>query len=93
MVQLAGQLRNWAPAYLDRPAVDLTALEGGWDFVLAWTPKGALGVGMADRPGDPSGGLTIFEAVDRLLGLKLAGQKHSMKVLVIDHVEQKPTNN
>jgi len=42
---------------------------------------------------DPSGGYTIFEAVDKQLGLKLEAQKRPLPVLVIDHVEEKPTDN
>jgi len=47
----------------------------------------------ADQPIDADGGLTPFEAVDRQLGFKLEPQKCPMPVLVIDHVEQKPTEN
>ena len=38
-------------------------------------------------------GMTVFEAVDRQLGLKLALQKHSMQVIVIDQVNRKPSEN
>ena len=42
---------------------------------------------------DPNDGLTIFEAVEKQLGLKLEKQKRPMPVIVIDHMEQKPTEN
>jgi len=42
---------------------------------------------------EPSGGFTIFEAVEKQLGLKLEMQKRPMPVIVIDHIEQKPTDN
>jgi uncharacterized protein (TIGR03435 family) len=42
---------------------------------------------------EPSGVQTIFEAVERQLGLKLESQKRSMPVIAIDHIEQKPTEN
>jgi len=35
----------------------------------------------------------LFEAVEKQLGLKLESQKHPMPVIVIDHAEQKPTDN
>ena len=38
-------------------------------------------------------GLTLYEAVSRQLGLKLATQKHPMQVVVIDHMERTPTEN
>jgi uncharacterized protein (TIGR03435 family) len=33
----------------------------------------------------PTGGLTVFEAIDRQLGLKVELQKRPMPVVVIDH--------
>jgi uncharacterized protein (TIGR03435 family) len=42
---------------------------------------------------DPSGGLTIFEAVEKQLGLKLEKRKRTVEMVVIDHLEQKPTEN
>jgi uncharacterized protein (TIGR03435 family) len=42
---------------------------------------------------DPTGALTIFEAMEKQLGLKLEQQKRPMPVIVIDHIEQKPTEN
>jgi uncharacterized protein (TIGR03435 family) len=99
--EFVNKLRGWAPAYLDRPVVDLTGIEGSFDFTLSWTGKNLLQIrgGDAGQPGgvaaasDPNGGLTVFEAVDKQLGLKLEARKHPMPVLVIDHVEQKPTDN
>ena len=42
---------------------------------------------------DPNGALTLAQAIDRELGLKLELRKHPMPVLVIDHVEEKPSGN
>ena len=42
---------------------------------------------------DPSGTLTIFQAVEKQLGLKLEMEKRTVPVIVIDHIEQKPTDN
>jgi uncharacterized protein (TIGR03435 family) len=41
---------------------------------------------------EPSG-ITVFEAIDRQLGLKVETQKRPMPVVVIDHVNQAPTEN
>jgi len=41
---------------------------------------------------DPTGTPTLFEALSRL-GLKLEAQKRPVPVLVIDHLEEKPTEN
>ena len=51
------------------------------------------GGGSVPTAADPSGGMTIFEAVEKQLGLKLEAQKRSLPVIVIDHLEQKPTEN
>jgi uncharacterized protein (TIGR03435 family) len=68
--------------------------KGGWKMV--WTPKNALHPAQpadaASGVADP-GGLSVFEALDKELGLKLDVQKHAIPVTVIDHVEQKPTDN
>jgi uncharacterized protein (TIGR03435 family) len=42
---------------------------------------------------DPAGGYTIFESIESQLGLKLKAGKRPEKVIVIDHLETKPTNN
>jgi uncharacterized protein (TIGR03435 family) len=41
----------------------------------------------------PSGALSLFDALTKQLGLKLEMQKRPTPVLVIDHVDQKPTDN
>jgi uncharacterized protein (TIGR03435 family) len=43
--------------------------------------------------GDPNGAISLFDAVNKQLGLKLEMQKRPVPVLVIDHVEEKPTDN
>jgi uncharacterized protein (TIGR03435 family) len=54
-------------------------------------PQGALDPAAAAS--DPNGAVTLFEAVEKQLGLKLESQKRPVPVLVIDHAEQKPTEN
>jgi uncharacterized protein (TIGR03435 family) len=81
---------------------DSTGLEGTWDFTLSFSmnfmafgPRGGdagAGAGPA-AAADPNGGLTIFEAVEKQLGVKLEKQKRTVQVTVIDHIEQKPTEN
>ena len=94
MKDLADNVTNWAGGYFDHPAFDATGLTGGYDFVLSWTPKQALHpastTGDAGVATDP-GGLSVFEAFEKQLGLKLDQQKRMIPVTVIDHVEEKPT--
>jgi len=42
---------------------------------------------------DPSGALSLPEALKRELGLRLKKQMRPGSVLVIEHVEEKPTEN
>jgi len=82
------------------PVLDSTGLEGGWDFTLTYTyarpaPANSGGLQGAAVPvaSDPNGGLTIEEALEKQLGLKLQTEKRPMTVTVIDHLEQTPTDN
>jgi uncharacterized protein (TIGR03435 family) len=59
-------------------------------------PMGALPPdrGPAGSPAtDSAGAMTLFIAVEKELGLKLQVHKRPMPVLVIDHIEQRPTDN
>ena len=56
------------------------------------------GEGISGSPGlpdasEPSGGITLSEAIEKQLGLKLEQTKRPAQVLVIDHIEPKPTEN
>jgi uncharacterized protein (TIGR03435 family) len=98
MADLAQDLQAYASAYLDHAVFDATGLDGGWDFLMGWTPKAQLEQARQSKPDqqpgqvaatDP-GGITAFEAVERELGLKLVRQKRSIPVIVVDHVDEKP---
>jgi uncharacterized protein (TIGR03435 family) len=41
----------------------------------------------------PIGGMTLFEAIEKQLGLKLEQTKRPASVIVIDHISQKPDEN
>jgi len=86
MEAFAKDLHQWANGYLNKPVVDSTGLQGGWDFDIKWTDSGRLQQAGAD-------GISIFDAVDKQLGLKLELQTAPRPVLVVDSVEQKPTAN
>jgi uncharacterized protein (TIGR03435 family) len=104
MAQFAEMLPNIAPGYLRTDVVDGTGLEGGWDFTFSFSPIGALqinnrGGGDGAAPGtsaeasDPTGAISLFDALTRQLGLKLEQHKRPTKVLVIDSIERTPTEN
>ncbi len=104
MPQFAEDLQRIAGGYIRVPVEDKTGLDGAYDFTLTFTPIGLLNAGGRGRGGDggpaaggdaldPSGGLSVFDAVNRQLGLKLEMRKRPMKVLVIDAILEKPTDN
>lgn len=75
---------------LDRPVLNRTALEGSYDFELAYTaavPPELAGEAVNGRPIDTLGP-TVFEALRRQLGLRLDARKGPVEVLVIDHAEK-----
>jgi uncharacterized protein (TIGR03435 family) len=102
MAQFADRLQNLTPE-LNWPVPDATGIQGGWDFSLTFSisstmmaarPVGEPGQAAPDVPSAsvPAGGYTIFEAVEKQLGLKLEKQKRPMPVIVIDRFE-KPAEN
>ena len=104
MAQLAEKIMYFASTYIHSPVLDVTGLEGGYDFTLTFSPIAPAMLANLSRPpaadgaaagaaADPIGGVTIFEAVEKQLGLKLVEQKRPVRVLVIDHIEDKPTDN
>jgi uncharacterized protein (TIGR03435 family) len=84
---------NQATGFFDHPLVDATGLKSGWNFKIGWSnvSRGpALPNGnQAGEPAEPTG-LTSYEAVERLTGLKLLKQKRSIPVIVVDHVDEQP---
>jgi uncharacterized protein (TIGR03435 family) len=96
MDELIKNLPQWAGAYIDHPVINSTGLQGGWNFTLMWTPRQALENRPANaQPGvasDPGGGISVFEAVEKQLGLKLDKGTHPLSVIVIDHAEEKPVD-
>jgi uncharacterized protein (TIGR03435 family) len=81
------------------PVIDVTGLKGKYDFTLTFSSDsvGESGVpapsedGGIRPPGD--GGLTVFEAVEQQLGLKLEPRKIAIDLFVIDHAEKTPGEN
>ena len=98
MADLAKTIPALAPFYFDRPVVDLTEIKGSYDVTLDWTvrpPAAAPGLQADGIPAasDVAAGSTIFDSVEKQLGLKLESRKQPMPVIVIDHIERTPTEN
>lgn len=86
MSRFADDLHDWAGGYLDKIVVDSTGLNGAYDFDIKWTGRGQLAKAGAD-------GISIFDAVDKELGLKLTLETAPRPVLLVDSVDQEPTPN
>jgi uncharacterized protein (TIGR03435 family) len=81
---------------MDRPVVDMTGLKGGYDFTLEFTRELPPNIPeTAQINGSPidTSGLTVYEAVQKQLGLKLERQKGPAPILVIDHAEKPAEGN
>jgi uncharacterized protein (TIGR03435 family) len=102
MAELAQTLQQQGGGYFDHPVADATGLEGGWNFLIGWSPRpnpqqqpGANPnpnqPAAAAEPSDPNG-ISAFDAIERELGLKAVKQKRSIPVIVVDHVNDKPEN-
>jgi len=72
---------------LKQPVVDKTGLTGKYDFDLIFTRDDSPN----DTPHADYG--SIFTAIEKELGLKLAPEKIPVDYLIIDHVERVPTEN
>ena len=104
MAQFAERLQSLANGYVRVPALDATGLEGGYTFTVNFSPVGLIQGNVGGRGGEagpvpggaalsasePNGAISLPEALDRQLGLKLELQKRSMPVLVFDHISEKP---
>lgn len=82
--------------FSERPVVDMTGIQGQYDFDLVFSPETMRGMpGGGDRPptdapAEPAG--SIYDSVQRY-GLKLEPRKAPMEVLIVDHIEKAPTEN
>lgn len=92
--------------FSERPVVDMTGIQGQYDFELVFTPETMRGMpgGMrgpmpppgegerppADPPAERAG--SIYESVQKY-GLKLEPRKAPLEMLIVDHIEKMPTEN
>lgn len=103
MAQFAELLPLRTGGYIRNDVVDASGLDGAYDFTLNFSGNAAaaLNGGGGGRGGDasaagaadPNGAISLFDALTKQLGLKLEMQKRPMPVIVIDHIEEKPTDN
>ncbi len=97
MAQFASRLQLLDSFDFSYPVEDAAGLKGSWDFRLNFTPTFVLR-NVAREAGDggaadPTGGISIQDAMLKQLGLKLEQRKRMLPVVVIDHIEENPSGN
>jgi uncharacterized protein (TIGR03435 family) len=107
MTELAARLQPLSLGFFQTPVTDETKLEGRWNFTFGFSPQLLNLVGRGGVPAappaaggapaleapEPTGALTITQAVDRQLGLKLERRPGKGQVLVIDAIDEEPLEN
>ncbi len=94
--------------FSERPVVDMTGIQGEYEFDLAFSPQGMRGGPMMVRRSmgpPPVGGDgpapaeppveragSIYDSV-RPYGLRLEPRKAQLEMLIVDHIEKEPTEN
>jgi uncharacterized protein (TIGR03435 family) len=97
VAQIGDELQHVANGYIYNTVIDGTGLKGSYDFTLSFSSVDKIlptpGGGDAANNSDPNGALSVFDAVNKELGLKLEKTKRPYPVLVIDHIAETPTEN
>jgi len=77
-----------------RPVIDDTGLAGGYKVDMEFTTRSIeVAPSQSGEPPPPApDGLTVFEALEQHLGLKLEPRRGTVKAIVIEHIER-PTAN
>jgi len=106
MAQFGAWLPSIANGYTQVPVIDTTGLDGGYDFTLDFSPIGfvqgprpeAGNAAGGNAPAgaaalDPTGALSLQDAMRQQLGIRMEETKRPLPVLVIDAISEKPTDN
>jgi uncharacterized protein (TIGR03435 family) len=95
LAQIGDELQRVAPGYFYHTVIDGTGLKGSYDFTLSFSSADKIlpPTGDAANNSDPNGALSVFDAVNKQLGLKLEKTNRPYPVLVIDHIDETPTEN
>jgi uncharacterized protein (TIGR03435 family) len=105
MAQFADLAQSMAKSEIKYRVPDKTGLAGAYDFTLYYTTTHKMRVdasaaqaaakqaGDASSSLDPAVGLSIEDAFRKELGIRLERQPGSFPALVLDHIEQTPTEN
>jgi uncharacterized protein (TIGR03435 family) len=98
VAEFVAELPNRAGDYFRQypgRVVDAAKLEGKYDFTVNFSPLGTVMGGAAanGEATDPGYAISLPDAIQKQLGLRLEPRKNPAMVLVVDHVEEKPIAN
>lgn len=102
MARFAELLPELANGYVHSPVLDNTGLPDGYDFTLSFSTIGQLRGGDGQggdaskrdsTASDPNGAISLPDAMEKQLGIKMELAKRPVRVMVIDRLEAKPTDN
>ena len=103
MDQLADMAQSIAGSEIKNRVANKTGLAGSYDFTLYYTSGRKLRTDAAaaeaaakvagDATAAPGAGLSVVDAFRKELGLRLEKEPGTYKALVLDHVEETPTEN
>lgn len=97
LTQFAAEMNK--DAFRSRPLVDMTGIEGRYDITLNFSPASVFG-GMGSPDGNatgidstPDGAISIADAFRSQLGLRLEARRVTAPALVVEKVNETPTEN
>jgi uncharacterized protein (TIGR03435 family) len=103
MDQFADMAQSLAGYEIKNRVPNKTGLEGSYDFTIIYTTTRKLRVDIkaatdaakaaSDTTVEPVAGVSLEDAIRKQLGLRLEKQPLTLPALVLDHIEQTPTEN
>ncbi|HEY1757466.1 MAG TPA: M56 family metallopeptidase [Bryobacteraceae bacterium] len=91
--ETAHEMASGFSVQLGGPVTDATGLTGKYDYTIFWSTS-ATSAALGTAPGtDGPDGPSLLDAIQDQLGLKIEKRKGPVQVLVVDHLEKKPTEN
>jgi uncharacterized protein (TIGR03435 family) len=89
LAEFASKLQPFDDSLFVYPPEDATGIEGRFDFDLSFT-SGSV----AESPEAlQKGAITLAEAIDQQLGIKLEKRKRLLPAIIIEHMNLVPTEN
>ena len=89
MAEVAKRLPLWGPAFVPTLVLDKTELQGTYQFDLEFNP-----LSIVNNPDWAKiSPISLPDAMESHLGLRLESQKAPVPVIVVDHLDREPSEN